>query len=334
MQILNYCVGVDIAKDKFDCCLSQIDINRVIHVVSRKVFSNKPKGFIGLMDWIVSMKKSGIQLTFVMEATGIYYENLAHYIFSNSVYPISVLLPTKAKYYFKSLNIKTKTDKIDAELLSRYGLERRTKHWEPINRNIRMIKQLSREFRDLKIQLNRLKNRLHAKQHSFEPNPLVIKLLNQSISLAENQCLNIEVELKQLFFEDHFLSEKLDKICTIPGVGFMTAVTIVAETNGFALIKNAKQLCSYAGLDVKQNNSGNKTGKSKISKQGNRYIRQALYMPALSASKYIKPMSGFYQRINKKNKCKKVGLIGVARKLLILIYTLWRKDENFDLQYN
>lgn len=333
MQILQYCVGVDISKDKFDCCISQLNFSRTISVISHSKFPNNAKGFQEFMQWIASLKKSDIKLNIVMEATGVYYENLAYFLHSNSNYDLSVLLPSKAKYYFKSLDIKTKTDKIDAKMLSRFGLERKLSSWHPVSKNMRIIKQLSRDYRNLKIELNRLKNKLHARKHSFEPHIFNINLLNQHIQLLENQCLQIEVELKSLVFEDDLLRGKMEKVCTIPGVRFMTAITVISETDGFNLIKNAKQLCSYAGLDIKHNNSGNKQGKSKISKQGNRYIRQALYMPALSASRCIQPIHEFYHRINERNTCKKIGLIGVARKLLVLIYTIWRKDEVFNKAY-
>jgi len=331
MEILNYALGIDVSKDKIDCCLSQMDSNRNAKVLAIKLFSNDVRGFKSLVDWTVSNSKTGIPLTVVLEATGVYYENLAHYFFSNSNYTISVLLPIKAKYYFKSLDLKTKTDKVDAQMLAQFGLERRLPVWEPISSTIRPIKQLSREYRDLKTQINRLKNRLHAKKHAYQTNPLVIKLINENIKLIERQFLQIEAELQELVHSDSYLSDKIDRICSIPGIGFMTAICIVAETNGFKLMRNSKQLCSYAGLDVKHNISGSKSGKSTLSKRGNKYIRHALYMSALTASRRIPRLSDFYQRINDKNKCKKIGLLAVSRKLLVLTYTLWRKDEDFAL---
>lgn len=332
MQVLKFSLGVDMSKDKFDCCLSYCDKGEII-IVAEKSFDNSLKGFKALLSWLKSKTGKSQTLHVVMEATGVYHESLAHYIFDNSQYPISILLPIKVKYYFKSMNVKSKTDKIDAVLLSRYGLERRSLRWSPMSRNIRAVKQLSREYRDLKKQLNVLKNKLHAKEHAYRTERTVLKIIKQQIKLIENQCILLEFELKEIVLNDTFLNEKMDKICTIPGVGFMTAITIVGETNGFELIENGKQLCSYAGMDVRQNMSGNKTGKSRLSKRGNKYIRQAIYMPALTSSRRIKSLNNFYERINEKNKCKKVGLLAVARKLLILIYTLWKNDEEFIPEY-
>lgn len=333
MENLNISVGIDIAKDKFDCCISYFDKSKHVKIVTEKIFTNNVSGFKSFLALLNSSHKQGCKMNIVMEATGVYHENLAHYLYANSQFDISILLPLKVKYYFKSLNVKSKTDKTDAAMISKYGLERRSNIWKPTSPNIRSIKQLSRLYRDLKKMLNQLKNRIHAKEYAYNTEVLVINILKQQIKLIENQCLQLEVELKTLVFEDSHLSKKMDILCTIPGVGFMTAITVVSETNGFELIKNAKQLCSYSGLDIKHNESGNMTGRSRLSKRGNKYIRQAMYMPALSASRHILAMKNFYSRINEKNKCKKVGLLAVSRKLLVLIFVLWKNEEVFDVNY-
>lgn len=334
MKIYRQCVGVDISKDKFDCSLGLINDNREVREIGSRVFRNNEKGILGFVDWLSSSVLPNLRVIIVMEATGVYYENLAYYLTEHTDHKVCVLLPMRAKYYFKSLETKTKTDKVDARMLSQLGLERNVPSWEPLSSKMRVMKHLSREYRDNKREINRLKNQLHAKEHGYKVGFQIIRRLKQKIELVENQCLSIEFELKEMVREDVFLSEKLDKLTSIPGLRFMSIVTIVAETNGFILIRNAKQLSSYAGLDVVHNSSGKKTGKSRISKRGNKYIRQALYMPALSASKHVNELASFYSRVNEKNNCKKIGLIGVARKLLTLIYTLWKKDEYYRIVTN
>ena len=329
MKFYKQCLGVDISKDKFDCCLSVMDENGSIKTLDNKYFKNELSGFEKLLDWIESKRLMHVEVCVVMEATGVYYENLAYFLIENSQFKICVLLPLKAKYYFKSLELKTKTDKVDAKMLSQLGLERNVPRWEPMSSKMRTIKLLSREYRDNKREANRLKNQLHAKKHSYKVSPSIIKRLKQKIELIDQHCLEIELELRQIVAQDPFLEDKIEKVTSIPGIRFMSVISIIGETNGFILIRNAKQLASYAGLDVVHNASGNKTGKSRISKRGNKYIRQALYMPALSASKHVNQLAEFYGRINEKNKCKKIGLIGVSRKLLILVYTLWKTDEYY-----
>ncbi|MCX2679113.1 transposase [Galbibacter sp. EGI 63066] len=114
----------------------------------------------------------------------------------------------------------------------------------------------------------------------------------------------------------------------------MIAVTrVIAETNGFLLFNSIRQLVSYAGLDVTQDQSGQYKGKSRLSKKGNAHLREALYMPALCAATHNENLKAFYFRLNEKFNHKKQSLVAVMRKLLILIYTLWKSGQEYNPQH-
>jgi len=86
---------------------------------------------------------------------------------------------------------------------------------------------------------------------------------------------------------DTAVKKSVELISSITGIGTLTAVTVLAETNGFELIRNKRQLTSYAGLDVREKLSGTSVkGKPRISKKGNRHLRKAMHMPALTAIRY------------------------------------------------
>lgn len=110
----------------------------------------------------------------------------------------------------------------------------------------------------------------------------------------------------------------------------MTFAKVLAETNAFALIHNAKQLTSYAGLDVALKESGKYRGKTKISKKGNRYLRLAVYMPAISAISSNEQMKTFYERLVNSGKPKKAAIVAVSRKMLLLIYHIWKNNTPYD----
>ena len=136
---------------------------------------------------------------------------------------------------------------------------------------------------------------------------------------------------------DHEKDEKLYPLLapiikSLPGVGLITVLTIVAETNGFALIRNLRQLSSYAGYDIIENQSGNKQGKTRISKRGNARIRAVLYMAALSVIRHDKgPLRKCYERVAHRNPTAyKVANVAVQRKLLCLIYTLFKNGTTYD----
>jgi transposase len=77
-----------------------------------------------------------------------------------------------------------------------------------------------------------------------------------------------------------------------------------------------------------------KKGKTSISKKGNTFIRKALFMPALSACRANPHMKELYKRLVAKGKNKKLAIIAVARKLLLLIYTLWKSNSVYIPEYN
>jgi transposase len=178
-----------------------------------------------------------------------------------------------------------------------------------------------------------VKNQIHAKEYSYQPLKETLKRSQKVLQVFQKQLKEIEKQIKELIEKDSDLNDRINKIDKIEGVGFMTIVSIIAETNGFALIENTKQLASYAGLDVVYNESGLKKHKTSISKKGNKFLRQALYMPAISACRYNQRLKQLYIRLVIKKNVKKVAIIAVARKLLILIYTLFKKNIDYIPNY-
>jgi transposase len=149
----------------------------------------------------------------------------------------------------------------------------------------------------------------------------MIKQQQVTIKLFDKQLKELEKLMKNLIDSDEVIKQKVSNICKIKGIGMLTAATILAETNGFELFKNYKQLVSYAGFDVVERESGNITGKTKISKKGNGHIRRALFMPAFVAVKYNeKPAVDLYNRTIEKHGIKMKSYVAVQKKLLVLIY--------------
>lgn len=322
------CVGIDVSKDHLDCCYGIIDSDQNTKFSKTKRFDNSKPGFVDLLKWVKSFKPDN-SITYVMEATGVYYEHLVYFL-SDKNKSCSVLLPNVVNHFRKSINIKTKTDNVDAEILSRIGLERKLETWQMPTKIMRDLRFLCREYRELKLKLNQMKNQLHAREHSYGCPSTTLKRLKRQIALVETQALEIEAEIRLLAMSDSHFYDRIQKVCTLPGVSFITVICILAETHAFALIRNGKQLASYAGLDVQHNQSGQKQGKSRISKKGNKFIRHALYMPSLCSSRFNPTMKEFYNNLCERKPAKKIGVTAVSRKLLILIYTLWKNETEFD----
>lgn len=333
MKTIKQVIGIDVSKDTFHVCLGSIDENQVVKVLKQNSFVNGEKGFKQFISWKQKNFNVNIPLSFVMEATGVYYENLAYFLSENEE-RLAVLLPNKSKSFAKSLDIKTKTDKVDAAMLCRIGLERVLPEWKIPSILMKQIKSLCREYKNLKIAGSRIKVRIHAYKHSYKPEKRTINRLKQQLALLKKQTTTVEKEIRLCINKDESLQKRVDNIQSVKGLSLITIITVIAETNGFASITNAKQLTSYSGLDITMNQSGQFYGRTKISKKGNSHIRSALYLPAMSAVRSNIRLKQFYENIMLKHKCGKVGIVAVARKMLILIYTLWRKDEIYDPMLN
>ena len=329
VKVIKQNVGIDVSKDKIDVSFSRLTSDFRTVVVSTRKFSNTAKGFKHLQDWVNGKMETGVSVHFTMEATGVYYEGLAYFLYEQEGYFVHVVLPNKAHKYAQSLGLKSSTDKIDARMLAQMGLERELRQWQPVSLSLLGLRQLTRERDALVRTKTNASNQLHAYSHQGKPNKAVIARSKKLISLLDRQIKQIDKEIKSFVNKDEVLKTKIEYLLSIPGVGMVTATVIVAETNGFAAITSIKQLTSYAGLDVSISESGTWKGKSKISKRGNSHIRKAVYMPALSKIRKDKQTKQFYERLKEKKGVGMVAVIAVGRKLLGLMYTLWKKEEIF-----
>jgi transposase len=129
------------------------------------------------------------------------------------------------------------------------------------------------------------------------------------------------------------LQKKTAQLTSIPGISFISATVVIAETRGFQGIKNAKQLTSYTGYDVVHRESGLYKGKTSISKRGNSHIRASLHMPSMTAVRCNPTLKPFYQRLKSKKAKPIIALVAVQRKLLCFMFTLWTNDAYYNPDY-
>jgi transposase len=333
MNILKQTVGIDVSYKSFDARFGTTNIQQQITLSPSKSFKNSLPGFKLFLRWLKKYALSDdIPLIFVMEATGVYYEHLAHFLHSYG-YQVAVVLPNKIRNYAKSLESKSKTDPLDAAVITRFGLERQLSLWTPPSETLKTLRDLCREYHCLKANCTQIKNQLHALKSSFKPHRESFKRKTLLLKFLQRQVALIQKELRALVKTEPQLAQHLKNIKTAKGLGDMTILTVLAETRCFQLVTNQKQLASYAGFDVVFNDSGLKKGKTSISKKGNTFIRKALFMPALSACRANPKLKIFYQRLVAKGKNKKLAIIAVARKLLLLIYTLWKTYSPYISDY-
>lgn len=326
--MLKYSLGLDIAKIKFDACLSVIDVSQRVVVKATRQFSNDEKGCKSLVEWIDKHQKlKDIPLVVCMEATGIYYEFCALYLHKIG-FDISIILPNKAKKYLQSLGLKSKNDSIDAKGLAQMGAEQKLKMWQPMGEFFYKLRSLTRQLQTMQELKTMVMNQKHATSFAMYELKFVLKQQKEMILMYDKQIKKLNIEIEKQLQSDKTVADKVEKMATIKGVGILTIAVILAETNGFELFTSASQLVSYSGYDAIENQSGSHTGKTRMSKKGNSRIRRALFMPAFCAVKDKQSVfANLYSRVYSKSNIKMKAYVAVQKKLLVIMYALWKRDE-------
>jgi transposase len=333
MEFLKYGLGIDMAMEKFDACISIIDKLQHVMIRAQCSFNNNKKGFETFILWVSKNTKLAIPAVYLMEATGIYYEQLAWFLHNKNC-SVSVVLPNKAKKYKEALGLKSKNDRIDAKGLAQMACEQSNTSWKPLTSNIYLLRLITRQIQSISEQSTVFKNQLHALQYGMYRDKAIEKMHVRQLDLLQKNKKSLQLRVEQIVEKDEILKRKFKHIGKIKGLGLQNLAVIVAETNGFTAFENVAQLVSYAGYDVVENQSGKRSGKTKISKKGNSHIRRCLHFPAFNMITYeVAPFKNLYERVYEKSKIKMKAYTAVQKKLLEFIYILWKKDEAFDPNY-
>jgi len=333
MKVLKQVAGIDVAQKELVITLGRMYEDLSVELYAYKVFKNTEKGFLLLTDWVNKLTEQSIEVLYVMEATGVYHQKFAYYLDDKKM-KISIVLPNKISNFFRTLEVKTVTDKTCSQVIARFGLERKLNYWKRPKAIYKTLQQLTRERDQIVSERVVAKNQLHAENSEAEPNLMTLKRINERIQLLNKQEKEIKENISDILKQTPELQKEVNRLMSIPGVGQLTAVIILAETNGFELIRNKKQVSSYAGLDVKEKQSGTSIkGKPRISKKGNRSLRRAMHFPALTAVKWDENFKEIYARMVSKHGIKMKALIAIQRKILELTYVLFKKQTEYDKEY-
>lgn len=319
MNLSSSALGIDIAKLKFDVCLIK-ENRRAKH----KVFQNNQHGFEQLVAWLNSHQVSDLHAC--LEATGTYGEALALFLY-DAGFTVSVVNPAAVRAFANAGLSRTKTDKVDAELIARFCLAQQPKAWQPPVAELRELQALVRRLESLIEMRVAEENRLssgvstEAVRHSLEEH---IRYLLEEIKQTE--------ALIRRHIDNHpDLKEQSDLLDSIPGIGETTAALLLAEIVNLKQYTSARQVAAYAGLVPRERRSGSSVrGRVCLSKIGNARLRKALYFPAITALRSSNFFKAWAEPLRMRGKSK-MSVIGAAmRKLIHLAYGVIKTGKPFD----
>ena len=308
--------GIDISKGVFDVT----DSNGVYFQ-----FTNDNKGFKEFI------KLLGQKSHCVMEATGYYHYKLAYYLLENNI-KVSVENPLSVKRFIQMRLSKIKTDKSDSKMICLYAQSVDLTLWEGQSKKQTECLQISRLLNLYFKQTTALKNKIHGEEVLGNPSLFVVRSLKRSLKHTQKEIKILEKKLTEIVKQDY--QDLLTRLQSIPGIGRKTAIMLIVLTDGFKRFTSTSELCSYSGLTPIIRQSGTSIrGPSRISKMGNRKLRNLLFMCSFTACKNNKACKALYDRIVAKGKSKKLALIAVCNKLLKQAFAIAKSGLIYDETY-
>lgn len=314
---MNAVLGIDIAKAKFVAALLRSD-GKVRH----KSCANTPTGFTELAAWLQRQQVTHVHAT--LEATGTYGDALATWL-HDAGHVVSVVNPSTIHAYARSQLTRTKTDRLDAELIARFTATQRPEAWTPPAPEIRQLQALVRRLDALQGMRTQELNRLAA--------GVTVADVQASIE-AVVANLDAQIAHVQQLIRDHLdrypgLRAQRDLLTTIPGIGEATAAILIAELFD-KRYSSARQAAAFAGLVPRIIESGTLRGRSRLSKLGPGRLRKALYFPAIAALRFNPTIRAIHTRLHAAGKPSMVIIGAAMRKLIHLAYGVLKSGRAYE----
>jgi len=314
-------IGIDISAKTFDLVARKQDKSS-----KSNCFDQTPEGHRKCLKMLIKLKPKLI----VMEATGVYYLDLASTLYDAGL-PVSVINPASFKRFAELMLTQSKTDSIDASLLAEFAQRIQPRLWVAPSTQCLALKDLGRQIQRLTVDKAKAKNRLHAFRSKQVTIDVLVQDVMESIENYERRIMRLTEAALEIIQKDEALSLQFRCMTSAKGIGQTSAIAILAEFSILPKEMKAKQVSRYAGLDIKLTQSGTSVnGVSRISKAGNVHLRSALFMPAMSAVQHDENAKAFRDVLVGRGKKKIQANVAVMRKYLTGLWSVYLSGETFD----
>ena len=180
------------------------------------------------------------------------------------------------------------------------------------------------------------RNQQHALDYSAIGDEFITKQNAKLLAVYDQQIEALEKAIQDLIEGDTVLKAQVERLTAIKGLALLSVTVLIAETNGFENFVNQRQLVSHAGYDVVENQSGNRSGKTRISKKGNAgppvrsHSSYSGEWPTFNAVRFGEPTcQALYERVYQRTNTKMKAYVAVQKKLLLLAYALWHHQTTY-----
>lgn len=314
-------VGIDIAAKHVDVVIRTADSNGRV-----ETFGQTPQAHRQLVGKLLKLRPACV----VMEATGIYFLDLARALFAAGL-PVSVINPKRFKHFAELMLKNTKTDGVDAALLAEYAQRMRPSPWTAPEDTLFDLRDMARQINRLTDMNTQAKNRLHALTATRQRHARLIEDEQEGIAFTERRIARLRDLALEIIQANARLKRQLENLTQAVGIGQNAAICMMGELNVLPNTLKAPQVCHYAGLSVRLNQSGSSLNRpGRLSKAGNTYLRSAFFMPAMSAGTHDPRARAFKDALLRRGKKKMQAICAIMRKYLMGVWACIKLDVPFD----
>lgn len=319
-------LGIDVSKGTLDCCLLCQQDERMACAVK-----NSPTGLRQLGRWLDRHAPEGG--TVCLEATNVYGAAVALLLYERGM-TVILANPTAVHAFMRAEMRRAKTDTADAALLASYAwaMAARLRPWHPLPAEYEELRDLVRYLQDLVRCRAKLKNRMEKLAYlTSAAKPILQRSVRAELAQYERLIRRITEGIRACLKKNETMQARYDLLTSVPGVGFVTAATFMAEVPDSQAFAQAKQLAAYAGLTPRVSQSGDRRPTSQPLSTGNMRLRTAFFMASLSARQHNKTIRVCTQ--HRAMKKLMVLQIATARKLVHLLYAIEKHQMPYDPSY-
>ena len=301
--------GIDVAKGHLDLAISQAE------TTSAERFANSPDGIDRLAECLSEAAPKRV----VLEATGGYERPVAAALAAAGL-PVAVVNPRQTRDFAKATGRLAKTDRIDAGVLALFAERIRPEIRPLASEDQQAFSALVARRRQLLEMRTAEKNRL-----GTAPSPTVAQSIEAILRALEKQIAEAERQLDEAVENSELWREEQRLLCSVPGVGQVTARTLLAELPELGQA-NRQEIAKLVGVAPLNCDSGQRRGQ-RTTWGGRASVRATLYMAALAAIRCNEKISAFYHRLRERGKARKVAVVASMRKLLVILNTMVKNGE-------
>lgn len=301
-------IGIDVGKEKLDAALN--GQKRV------KSWANDETDRAKLAAWVVDQQVALV----VVEASGGYEARIVSELVERGQ-AVALVNPTRVRAFARAAGVLAKTDKIDARTIAYFGATmapraqaRRSQAQLALNESVTRRRQLV-------LMITAERNRLQT------ASPEMRESIARHLDWLQQEINALEEQINQAIAANSEWAETAKRLQSVPGVGTITASTLVADLPELGQL-NRQKIAALVGVAPFNNDSGKRRGKRRIF-GGRTSVRSVLYMAALSATKHNPVIKAFYERLLAKGKVKKVAITACMRKLLVILNSMVKSGQDW-----